>query len=250
MSPPHGAAPDCKSSLTAIITLKESVSLGAKDSTQKMEGIYMADFKELAGLVISGDVEKVISTTRQMLDAGEDPMKIINEGLINGINVIGERFKEGEIYVPEMMMAAQAMKAGMDLAKEKVEGSDIPTAGKVIMGTVAGDLHDIGKNLVAMMLESSGFNVVDLGVDVEADKFIAAVREHNAQVIGMSALLTTTMPAMKEVIEALKEGGLRSNVKVMIGGAPVTQDYADEIGADGFAADAGIAIDLCKQLVG
>ncbi len=210
----------------------------------------MADFKELAGLVISGDVEKVISTTRQMLDAGEDPMKIINEGLINGINVIGERFKEGEIYVPEMMMAAQAMKSGMELAKEKVEGSDIPTAGKVIMGTVAGDLHDIGKNLVAMMLESSGFNVVDLGVDVEADKFIAAVREHNAQVIGMSALLTTTMPAMKEVIEALKEDGLRSNVKVMIGGAPVTQDYADEIGADGFAADAGIAIDLCKQLVG
>jgi 5-methyltetrahydrofolate--homocysteine methyltransferase len=215
-----------------------------------MGGIYMADFKELAGLVISGDVEKVISTTRQMLDAGEDPMKIINEGLINGINVIGERFKEGEIYVPEMMMAAQAMKSGMELAKEKVEGSDIPTAGKVIMGTVAGDLHDIGKNLVAMMLESSGFNVVDLGVDVEADKFIAAVREHNAQVIGMSALLTTTMPAMKEVIEALKEDGLRSNVKVMIGGAPVTQDYADEIGADGFAADAGIAIDLCKQLVG
>lgn len=209
----------------------------------------MASLKELADLVISGDIEKVKAATQQLLDAGEDAMKVINEGLIPGINEVGDRFKEGEMFVPEMMMSAQAMKAGVELAKEKLEGAEIPTAGKVIMGTVAGDLHDIGKNLVAMMLESSGFNVVDLGVDVEADKFIAAVKEHNAQVIGMSALLTTTMPAMKEVIDELEEGGLRDSVKVMIGGAPVTQDYADEIGADGYAADAGNAIDLCKQLV-
>ena len=209
----------------------------------------MLSLKELADLVISGDIEKVEAATQQLLDAGEDAMKVINEGLIPGINEVGDRFKEGVMFVPEMMMSDQAMKAGVELAKEKLGGAEIPTAGRVIMGTVAGDLHDIGKNLVAMMLESSGFNVVDLGVDVETDKFIAAVKEHNAQVIGMSALLTTTMPAMKEVIDELEEGGLRDSVKVMIGGAPVTQDYADEIGADGYAADAGNAIDLCKQLV-
>lgn len=209
----------------------------------------MASLQELMSLVISGDVDKVKSTTQQMLDAGEDPMKIIDEGLVNGINVVGDRFKEGEMYVPEMMMSAQAMKAGVELAKEKISGVEIASAGKVVIGTVAGDLHDIGKNLVAMMLESSGFDVVDLGVDVETDGFIAAVKEHNPQIVGMSALLTTTMPAMKDVIAALQEGDLRNGVKVVIGGAPVTKDYANEIGADGFAADAAIAIDLCKELV-
>ncbi|MDD4783404.1 MAG: corrinoid protein, partial [Syntrophaceticus sp.] len=207
----------------------------------------MANVQELVSFVISGDVDKVKSTTQQLLDAGEDPMKIIDDGLVNGINVVGERFKEGEMYVPEMMMSAQAMKAGVELAKEKVSGIEITTAGKVVIGTVAGDLHDIGKNLVAMMLESSGFDVVDLGVDVETDGFIAAVKEHNPQIVGMSALLTTTMPAMKDVIAALQEGGLRNDVKVIIGGAPVTKEYANEIGADGFGADAALAIDLCKE---
>lgn len=210
----------------------------------------MASMQELISLVISGDVDKVKSTTQQMLDAGEDPMKIIDEGLVAGINVVGDRFKEGEMYVPEMMMSAQAMKAGVELAKEKVSGVEMSTAGKVVIGTVAGDLHDIGKNLVAMMLESSGFDVVDLGVDVETDKFIASVKEHNPQIVGMSALLTTTMPAMKDVIAVLQEGDLRNGVKVIIGGAPVTNDYANEIGADGYAADAAIAIDSCKELVG
>lgn len=210
----------------------------------------MASMQELISLVISGDVDKVKSTTQQMLDAGEDPMKIIDEGLVAGINVVGDRFKEGEMYVPEMMMSAQAMKAGVELAKEKVSGVEMSTAGKVVIGTVAGDLHDIGKNLVAMMLESSGFDVVDLGVDVETDKFIASVKEHNPQIVGMSALLTTTMPAMKDVIAVLQEGDLRNGVKVIIGGAPVTNDYANEIVADGYAADAAIAIDLCKELVG
>jgi 5-methyltetrahydrofolate--homocysteine methyltransferase len=210
----------------------------------------VASMQELISLVISGDVDKVKSTTQQMLDAGEDPMKIIDEGLVAGINVVGDRFKEGEMYVPEMMMSAQAMKAGVELAKEKVSGVEMSTAGKVVIGTVAGDLHDIGKNLVAMMLESSGFDVVDLGVDVETDKFIASVKEHNPQIVGMSALLTTTMPAMKDVIAVLQEGDLRNGVKVIIGGAPVTNDYANEIVADGYAADAAIAIDLCKELVG
>lgn len=209
----------------------------------------MANVQELVSLVISGDVDQVKSTTQQLLDAGEDPMKIIDEGLVYGINVVGERFKEGEMYVPEMMMSAQAMKAGVELAKGIISGVEISTAGKVVIGTVAGDLHDIGKNLVAMMLESSGFDVVDLGVDVETDGFIAAVKEHNPQIVGMSALLTTTMPAMKDVIAALQEGGLRNDVKVIIGGAPVTKEFANEIGADGFGADAALAIDLCKELV-
>lgn len=208
----------------------------------------MASIKDLTELVISADIEKVKETTAALLAAGEDPLKLINEGLIPGINEVGERFKEGNLFVPEMMMSAQAMKAGVALAKEKIEGADIPNAGTVVIGTVAGDLHDIGKNLVSMMLDSSGFNVVDLGVDVPTDKFVAAVKEHKASIVGLSALLTTTMPAMKEVIDALKEGNLRDQVKVVIGGAPVTQAYADEIGADGYAADAALAVELCKEI--
>ena len=208
----------------------------------------MASIKDLTEFVIQADIEKVKETTAALLAAGEDPLKIINEGLIPGINEVGERFKEGNLFVPEMMMSAQAMKAGVDLAKEKIEGADIPNAGTIVIGTVAGDLHDIGKNLVSMMLDSSGFNVVDLGVDVPTDKFVAAVKEHKASIVGLSALLTTTMPAMKEVIDALKEGNLRDQVKVVIGGAPVTQAYADEIGADGYAADAALAVELCKEI--
>lgn len=208
----------------------------------------MASIKDLTEFVIQADIEKVKETTAALLAAGEDPLKLINEGLIPGINEVGERFKEGNLFVPEMMMSAQAMKAGVDLAKEKIEGADIPNAGTVVIGTVAGDLHDIGKNLVSMMLDSSGFNVVDLGVDVPADKFIAAVKEHKPSIVGLSALLTTTMPAMKEVIDALKESNLRDQVKVVIGGAPVSQAYADEIGADGYAPDAALAVELCKKI--
>jgi len=208
----------------------------------------MASIRDLTEYVIQADIEKVKETTAALLAAGEDPLRLINEGLIPGINEVGERFKEGIMFVPEMMMSAQAMKAGVDLAKEKIEGVDIPTVGTVVIGTVAGDLHDIGKNLVSMMLDSSGFNVVDLGVDVPADKFIAAVKEHKPSIVGLSALLTTTMPAMKEVIDALKESNLRDQVKVVIGGAPVSQAYADEIGADGYAPDAALAVELCKKI--
>jgi len=208
----------------------------------------VASIKDLTEFVIQADIDKVKETTAALLAAGEDPLKLINEGLIPGINEVGERFKEGIMFVPEMMMSAQAMKAGVDLAKEKIEGADIPNAGTIVIGTVAGDLHDIGKNLVSMMLDSSGFNVVDLGVDVSTDKFIAAVKEHKADILGLSALLTTTMPAMKEVIDALKESNLRDQVKVIIGGAPVTQAYADEIGADGYAPDAALAVELCKKI--
>lgn len=209
----------------------------------------MSSLKELAELVIAGDAQGVREATRRLLDSGVDPLRVINEGLIPGIEEVGVRFKEGEMFVPEMMIAAQAMKAGVELAKERISGADVPTAGKVVIGSVKGDLHDIGKNLVIMMLESSGFSVVDLGVDVPVERFVQAVREHQPQIVGMSALLTTTMPVMRDVIGALEKEGLRNQVKVIIGGAPVTQAYADEIGADGYAADAAAAIELCKGLV-
>ncbi|WP_027366122.1 cobalamin B12-binding domain-containing protein [Desulfotruncus alcoholivorax] len=209
----------------------------------------MSKYQELANAVIKGDTQQVKQITQQMLDAGEQPLAIINEGLIQGLNEVGIRFKEGEMFVPEMMMAAQAMKGGVELVKPLMAGTDMPTAGTVVIGTVKGDLHDIGKNLVIMMMESSGFNVVDLGVDVPVDKFIQAVKDHKPQVVGMSALLTTTMPVMKEVINALDKENLRSAVKVVIGGAPVSKEYADEIGADGYAGDAVVATEMCKQLL-
>jgi len=206
-------------------------------------------FQELADVVIKGDIQKVKEVTQKLIDGGSEPLAIINEGLIPGINEVGVRFKEGELFVPEMMRAAQAMKGGVELVKPMMAAENIPTAGKVVIGTVKGDLHDIGKNLVIMMLESSGFNVVDLGVDVPVDKFVQAVKDHSPQVVGMSALLTTTMPVMKGVIDALEKENLRGGVKVLIGGAPVSPEYADEIGADGFAPDAVVATDMCKQVL-
>ncbi|KJS76476.1 MAG: methyltransferase [Desulfotomaculum sp. BICA1-6] len=209
----------------------------------------MSNYQELSDVVIKGDIKKVKEVTQKLIDAGNDPLTIINEGLIPGINEVGVRFKEGDLFVPEMMRSAQAMKGGVELVKPLMAAENIPTSGKVVIGTVKGDLHDIGKNLVIMMLESSGFNVVDLGVDVPVDKFVQAVKEHNPQVVGMSALLTTTMPVMKAVITALDQENLRSGVKILIGGAPVTPEYADEIGADGFASDAVVATDMCKQVL-
>ena len=209
----------------------------------------MSNYQELSDEVIKGDIQKVKEVTQKLIDAGNDPLAIINEGLIPGINEVGVRFKEGDLFVPEMMRSAQAMKGGVELVKPLMGAENIPTSGKVVIGTVKGDLHDIGKNLVIMMLESSGFNVVDLGVDVPVDKFVQAVKEHNPQVVGMSALLTTTMPVMKAVIAALDQENLRSSVKILIGGAPVSPEYAEEIGADGFASDAVVATDMCKQVL-
>ena len=166
------------------------------------------------------------------------------------MNVVGQSFKAGDLYVPEVMVAARAMKAGMELVKPLIVEGDIPSSGKVVIGTVAGDLHDIGKNLVGMMMESGGMTVVNMGVDISTDKFAAAVREHNPDVLAMSALLTTTMLAMKDTIELLKEEGLRDSVKVIVGGAPVTADFANEIGADGWAPDAASAKDLAVELAG
>ena len=210
----------------------------------------MADFEALAGAIIECDAAKADELTRKLVDEGAKPQEVINKGLISGMNVVGDRFKKGEMYVPEVMMAAKAMHAGMDIVKPLLAEGETSSTGKVVLGTVAGDLHDIGKNLVGMMMESGGMEVVDVGIDVSPEKFAEAVRDNKPQIVGMSALLTTTMLAMKDTIEVLKEEGLRDSVKIIIGGAPVTQDFADEIGADGWAPDAASAKDLAQKLVG
>ncbi len=208
----------------------------------------MADFQALAEAIITCNPESVAELTKKHIDEGVKPTEIVNNGLISGMNVVGNRFKKGDMYVPEVMLAAKAMHAGMNLVKPLLVEGEASSTGKVLIATVAGDLHDIGKNLVGMMMESGGMEVVDLGIDVPADKIAVAVREHKPQVLGLSALLTTTMLAMKDTIEVLKEEGLKNSVKVIVGGAPVTQDFADEIGADGWAPDAAAAKDLALQL--
>ncbi len=209
----------------------------------------MSNFGTVAESVIKGDFQTVRKLTQEMIDSNVDPIQIINEGLMAGMNVVGVRFKAGDMFVPEVMMSAKAMSSGIELVKPLIAESNMPSAGKVIIGTVKGDLHDIGKKLVIMMLESAGFQIIDLGVDISPETFVKAVKEHKPQIVGMSALLTTTMLYMKETIEVLEEEGLRDSVKVIIGGAPVTQSFADQIGADGYASDAAVATDLCKTLV-
>lgn len=209
----------------------------------------MAVFEDLSNGIIAGNLARVSEVTKKAVEDGLAPTDIINQGLITGMSVVGARFKAGEMFVPEVLMAARAMNAGLDIVKPLIAETDIPSGGKVVVGTVKGDLHDIGKNLVAMMLESGGFNVVNLGVDIAPENFAAAVKEQKPQIVALSALLTTTMLAMKDTIEVLKEEGLRNSVRVIIGGAPVTQQFADEIGADGYAPDAASATDLAKKLL-
>jgi len=209
----------------------------------------MAYLKQIAENLIKGNAAKVKELTQKAVDEGENVEKILNEGLLAGMSTVGDKFKKNEFYVPEVLIAARAMKAGMEILKPLLTEKKIKGAGTVILGTVKGDLHDIGKNLVGMMLEGAGFEVIDLGIDVPPEKFIEEIKKTNAQIVGMSALLTTTMPAMKDVIAALTKEGVRKNVKVMIGGAPVTQEYADEIGADGYAPDAASAVDKAKELI-
>jgi 5-methyltetrahydrofolate--homocysteine methyltransferase len=187
--------------------------------------------------------------TQGALDAGDTAEAVLKEGLLPAMEQVGIKFKNCEIYIPEVLIAARAMHAGMAILKPILAKSGGPLAAKVIVGTVKGDLHDIGKNLVVMMLEGGGFDVVDLGIDVSADKFVEAIRQHQPQVVGMSALLTTTMREMKNILEAIQEAGLRGKVKAMVGGAPVTERFAKEIGADGYAADAASAVDIVKALL-
>lgn len=200
--------------------------------------------------VLNGETEAACESVAAALAASTPADKILYQACLPAMEKIGQLFEQGEAYVPEMLIAARAMQAAMDLLAPHLSDADVNPAGKVVLGTVSGDLHDIGKNLVGLMLQASNFEVVDLGTDVSAAKFVDAVRHHQPQVVAMSALLTTTMPAMQATVEALTEAGLRGQVKVLIGGAPITSGFADRIGADGFAPDASSATRKARELLG
>ena len=208
----------------------------------------MADMKALAEALIGGKQNDVEAMVIAALEEGVGPAAILREGLIAGMGVVGTKFKNNEFYVPEVLIAARAMHKGMDVLAPKLAEAGVEPVAKVAIGTVKGDLHDIGKNLVGMMLKGGGYEVMDLGIDVTPEQFVEAVQS-GAKLIGLSALLTTTMPQMANVISALSEAGLRDQAKVLIGGAPVTQNYADEIGADGYAPDAASAVDMAQELL-
>ena len=208
----------------------------------------MANMKAIADALFKGDRDKVVKLTKEAIEAGTKPEEVLNDGLIAGMDVVGTKFKANEIYVPEVLIAARAMHGGMAILEPELKKAGVKPLATVVLGTVKGDLHDIGKNLVGMMLTGGGVKVVDVGTDVPAGKFVESCKAEGAAVFAMSALLTTTMPQMAEVVKALKDAGVK--VKTIIGGAPVTQSYADEIGADGYAPDAASAVDVTKQLIG
>lgn len=208
-----------------------------------------AKLQEIYDAILNGDNSVTPGLVQDALDEGIEPSRILNEGMVPAMGKVGSLFEEGEYFVPEMLISARAMQAGLGVLRPHLVDADVKPAGKVVMGTVKGDLHDIGKNLVCMMLEGGGFEIIDLGADVAPEKFIAAIQEHQPDLIGMSALLTTTMPNMKTTIQAIEEAGIRNRVKILVGGAPLTQDYADQIGADGYAPDASRAVSLAKSLV-
>lgn len=209
----------------------------------------MVDLNNISESLQRGAAEKVEELVKKALEENLLPKDILENGLIKGMDIIGAKFKKNEVYVPEVLIAARAMHAGMSILRPKLAEAGVKNIGTIAIGTVKGDLHDIGKNLVKMMLEGAGFEVIDLGIDVSVDKFVEAVKEHKPNIIAMSALLTTTMVNMPEVIKALEAAGLRGKVKIMIGGAPITQNYADQIGADGYSPDAASAVDNAKTFI-
>lgn len=209
----------------------------------------MPDLKQLYDAVVAGDAKATRALTQQALAEGIDPLKLVNEQMVPAMNEVGHRFECNEYFVPELLISARAMKAALELIRPLLTARGDKPVGRVAVGTVKGDLHDIGKNLVSSLLEGGGFEVIDLGVNVAPERFIAAVKEQQANIIAMSALLTTTMPAMKTTIDALEQAGVRGQVKVLIGGAPITQKYAREIGADGYAENAVGAVALAKKAV-
>jgi 5-methyltetrahydrofolate--homocysteine methyltransferase len=210
----------------------------------------MEILKQISEFLQQGDDEKVFELTRQSIEQNIPTKDILDKGLIEGMNIVGQQFRNHEIFLPEVLLAARAMYAGMDQLKPLLIKEGIPTVGKIVIGTVHGDLHDIGKNLVGIMLRGAGFEVIDLGKDVPAETFVETATKEHAKAIGMSALLTTTMPMMKKVTDLLKEKGLDSTIKTIIGGAPVSEEFANEIGADAYAYDAAKAVECMKQLIG
>ncbi len=209
----------------------------------------MEDLKQLYDAIVDGNAGRAKTLTTGAVAEGMNPQEILNKYMIPAMDEVGRRFEINEYFVPELLIAARAMKGALEILKPLLTATGAKPVGKVAIGTVKGDLHDIGKNLVSAMLEGGGFEIIDLGVDVTPDKFVAAVKDRGADVVALSALLTTTMPSMKTTIEGLKEAGVRDRVKVIIGGAPVTQKYADEIGADGYADNASAAVALTRGLV-
>jgi len=205
---------------------------------------------QLKQAIIDGDQAVATALTGALLAGGAGPREILDGALLPGMEVVGQRMRDGEVFIPEVLLSARVMQACLDLLRPQMAAGEAAGLGTVVIGTVEGDLHDIGKNLVAMLLQGAGFTVVNLGTGVTAADFVAAAREHGARLVGMSALLTTTLPHMAETIAALKEAGLRERVKVMVGGAPVTAAYAAEIGADGYGANAGMAVERAKELAG
>jgi 5-methyltetrahydrofolate--homocysteine methyltransferase len=205
---------------------------------------------KMAESLIAGKVDDVTDLTQQALDANVSSKDILEKGLLAGMEVVGKRFKANEMFIPEVLRCAKCMHGAMEILRPLLAETGVETAGTFVIGTVKGDLHDIGKILVGMMFEGAGFKVIDLGIDLDPAKFVEAIKEHNANLFGMSALLTTTMPKMGETINAIKEAGLRDQVKIMIGGAPVTGEFAKEIGADAYASNAASAVDKGKELLG
>ena len=207
----------------------------------------MADLKALADAIIKGDQKTAVEITGAAIDEGMGAKKILDEGLIVGMDIIGGRFKKNEVYIPEVLIAARAMKSAMELLAPELSKAGVEPLAKFVIGTVQGDLHDIGKNLVGMMMKGAGFDVIDIGVDVTSEKFVEQIKSTGAELVGLSALLTTTMPGMEKTVKAIKDAGL--DVKIMIGGAPITQGYSDKIGADAYSADAASAVDVAKKLI-
>ena len=207
----------------------------------------MADLQKLVEAVIAGDGDKIKLMIFEHLNDGVSAHEIMKGGLVAGMDIVGERMEKEEMFIPEVLMAAKAMSGGVEILKSQLTEDEDEAYGTVVLGTVKGDLHDIGKNLLKMLLEGSGFTVIDLGVDVAPEAFVEAVREHDADIVGLSALLTTTMPKMRETIEALEEAGVRDDVKIMVGGAPVSDKFAEEIGADAYGYDAGTAVRIAKS---
>ncbi|MDH3886480.1 MAG: corrinoid protein [Desulfobacterales bacterium] len=206
-------------------------------------------FEKMAEVLIAGKQEEVKSLTQEALDNGAAARDILDKGLLAGMDVVGQRFKAGDMFIPEVLLCARCMHGAMDILRPLLSDADAAGAGTYLIGTVEGDLHDIGKNLVSMMLQGAGFQVIDLGTNITAQQFVDAVKEHKPNILGMSALLTTTMPRMQETIQALKEAGIRDQVKIMAGGAPVTQKFVEEIGGDAYGANAASATEKAKELV-
>jgi 5-methyltetrahydrofolate--homocysteine methyltransferase len=209
----------------------------------------MVDFQKFVDAFLKGEIEEGANLTELYISQGKMAPAILQKGLIAAMDVVGQKFKMGELYIPEVLMAARVMQAGMDVLKPELIKSNAAAGPKILMGTVQGDVHDIGKNLVGMMLKGAGFEVVDIGVDVVPEKFVEAMKTHQPRVLGLSALLTTTMPQMKTTLNLLKEAGLLEGVKAIVGGAPVTQAFASKIGADGYAPDASTAVDKVRELL-